>query len=1080
MYKILSIISIVCRRWYCRILVILFLLNTQQIALSQGISTEGKEFWVGYLSNWLVSGNPVILELYISADDTARGVVSIPRLSSFIPIKFEVYPNVTRMIRIPTNLGMATGTNIIENKGILIETDNPVSVYAMNKRQYSADMTVVLPTYSLGNNYFVMSHWESGNRNNNENSDSEFLILAITDHTEIEITPTCMTKGGNPANVPFRVTLQKGQTYQVQARCDLTGTQIRATSNSGCQNFAVFSGNMYTQVGECNVPNGHDHLYAQMYPANTLGKEFIVVPLENRFGGDIIKFLATQNNTTIHANGTTYNLNAGDFVKILSASILNVSSDKPISVGQFSRTMDCDGTLGDPFLIPISPNEQMLKKITFNAPSIATLSSYSLNMVTKTSSINSIRLDGTAVGNRFTPIPSTEYAYARLSISGGNHTIRSDDGFIAYVYGFGHNESFGYATGASLGNLNIDLLIYDQHPATPVDSLCLGSDIYFKPNVDSIYRYFEYDFGDGNKLYVSKDTIVSHKYAQPGEYLVTLTASTGVDDCSGGNEEKSLKVIRVIEPFVSITGPRSVCPNTAETAYLIKNNLKHLINWKISGGEIHNIMNDSILIDWGKTNASAGIHAVATNRYGCTSDTISYPVKINVQLEPEAPSGPDTLCSNHITMIPYTTWFTAGSTYNWYSDVGEIVSGNGSNKVMADWKTYGSGNIWYHQYSITDTICDGISDTLSVFIQRNPSEMGRIISADTIFLGEKIDLSIEADTLYRFVNWKFGDGTSMDTVPAHVSYEHTFACDGIYKIYATAYDTGTICSETRTHLEKTIYVIPPKIEIIHVTVTEGSPQALEIGMMVKDAGFYQKNLYLYRRQAGTTDWQLVANMNPVNGTFIDANVEPEKYSYEYKIETNTDCSRKIASRIHQSILLQAEQDEETARISWNDYQDWKNGVDRYEVWVSVDNAEFTLLEITSGLSLLYSDNDAGFDHCFRITAFEKDGSTSSSLSNTSCVSFVPEIKTYNVFTPNQGDQINEFFTIDNIEHYPNSRLTILNRYGDLIYEKTGYRNNWGGQVQGKLLPSGNYFFELELNEPRNPQQRFKGFFSILY
>jgi hypothetical protein len=395
-------------------------------ALGQGISTEGKEFWVSYLTNWLQSSNnPVILELYISADDTTSGIVTMPRVPGFNPMEFKVLPNATEKITIPTSIAMPSGSNIIENKGILIQTDGTVSVYAMNKRQYSADMTVVLPTYSLGNNYYVMSHWEDGNRNNNENSDSEFVILAITDSTEVEITPSFDTKGGNPANVPFRVMLHKGQTYQVKAVGDLTGTHITATNLSGCQNFAVFSGNMYTQVGECDVVNGHDHLYAQMYPTNTLGKNFIVVPLENRFGGDIIKLLATKDNTNVTTSMGNYNLDAGEFVKLLSEDILEVASDQPISVGQFSRTMDCDGTLGDPFLIPISPNEQLLKKITFNAPSIATLSRYSLNIVTKQESVSTITLDNNFIGNEFISIPGSEYAYARLGTSGGNHTIRS-------------------------------------------------------------------------------------------------------------------------------------------------------------------------------------------------------------------------------------------------------------------------------------------------------------------------------------------------------------------------------------------------------------------------------------------------------------------------------------------------------------------------------------------------------------------------------------------------------------------------------------------------------------------------------
>ncbi len=1076
-------LSVVKQQLFFRIVIIFVLLPF--ISFSQGISTEGKDFWVSYMTNWLQSSNnPVILELYISADDTTRGTITMPRVNAFTPIEFEVMPNTTERINIPTSLAMPIGSNVIEDKGIHIETEGTVSVYAFNKRQYSADMTVVLPTYSLGNDYYVMSHWEDGNRNNNENSDSEFVILAITDSTEVEITPSFNTKGGNPAYVPFRVMLHKGQTYQLQAVGDLTGTHITATNNSDCQNFAVFSGNMYTQVGECDVVNGHDHLYAQMYPTNTLGRDFIVIPLENRYGGDIIKLLATRDNTNITTSMGDYTLDAGEFVKLLSASVLKVSSDKPISVGQYSRTMDCDGTLGDPFLIPISPNEQLLKKITFNAPSIATLSRYSLNIVTKKTSVSSISLDGIPIGNEFSSISGSDYAYAQIGTYGGNHTIRSNDGFIAYVYGFGQNESFGYATGASLGNLNIDVAINDPNPETPIDSLCLGSEITYIPEVDSIYKFFEYDFGDGRTIITDMDTAVYHQYKKPGEYLVTFTATTGGDDCSNGNEEKTVKLIRVIEPDVDILGPRSICPNTSDVPYFIEENFEHQINWFVNGGAIRSVSTDSISVDWGETNSQAEVKVIATNRYGCPSDTLRHPVKINIQLDPEAPFGPDSLCSDNIIQIPYYTYYTNVSTYQWETDFGRITDGNGSNKITIDWESYGNGKLWFHQLSVTDTVCDGTSDTLNVYIQRNPSEIGNIVAeADTFFIGEEVRFSLDVDTLYQFANWTFDDGLVLDTISSKQQVSNIYECDGWHTIYAVAYDTGTVCSETMAYIEKSVYIMAPTIEIINVTTSEENPNALEINFKLGNSDFYDKDFYLYRRVSGGTEWTLVGVFDNSVSSFTDYNVDIYLSSYEYKILTNSDCENTVSSGIHQNILLQTEQAEESGTVSWSDYYGWENGVDHYEVWVSIDSSEYQLLETSSDGQIIYKDDSSGFDHCFIVKAFERDGNEATSVSNSGCLSFIPRIKTYNVITPNTPvyiDEKNEYFTIDNIEHYPNSRLTIFNRYGRTIYETVGYTNNWNGKVNGKTAPSGTYFFELKLNEPRNDIKVIKGFFSILY
>jgi hypothetical protein len=178
------------------------------------------------MDNWLQDvNNPIILEVYISADSASTGVLSVPKNASFTPVTFTVVPGVTTKLTIPTSM-MAVGSNNIENKGIHITTDNDVSVYAMNKRQFSADMATILPTYSLGNKYYVVTHWEDGNRNNNDFSNSEFLIVSISNGTQIEITPSVNTTDGHLANAPYIVTLAEGQSYQLQARGDLTGTRL--------------------------------------------------------------------------------------------------------------------------------------------------------------------------------------------------------------------------------------------------------------------------------------------------------------------------------------------------------------------------------------------------------------------------------------------------------------------------------------------------------------------------------------------------------------------------------------------------------------------------------------------------------------------------------------------------------------------------------------------------------------------------------------------------------------------------------------------------------------------------------------
>gem|GEM_PF-2151075 len=77
------------------------------------------------------------------------------------------------------------------------------------------------------------------------------------------------------------------------------------------------------------------------------------------------------------------------------------------------------------------------------------------------------------------------------------------------------------------------------------------------------------------------------------------------------------------------------------------------------------------------------------------------------------------------------------------------------------------------------------------------------------------------------------------------------------------------------------------------------------------------------------------------------------------------------------------------------------------------------------------------------------------------------------FSPN-GDADNDVWNIVNIEQYPNNKVTIFNRWGNVVFEVKGYNNNdraWSGQSDGKWLigsdlkvPDGTYFYSIDLGD----------------
>lgn len=69
-----------------------------------------------------------------------------------------------------------------------------------------------------------------------------------------------------------------------------------------------------------------------------------------------------------------------------------------------------------------------------------------------------------------------------------------------------------------------------------------------------------------------------------------------------------------------------------------------------------------------------------------------------------------------------------------------------------------------------------------------------------------------------------------------------------------------------------------------------------------------------------------------------------------------------------------------------------------------------------------------------------------------------------LITPNM-DGKNDHFAIDGLnEKYPNCRVTIVNRWGGVVFESKGYAQPWEGTHRGKPLPTGTYYYVIDYND----------------
>jgi gliding motility-associated-like protein len=89
-----------------------------------------------------------------------------------------------------------------------------------------------------------------------------------------------------------------------------------------------------------------------------------------------------------------------------------------------------------------------------------------------------------------------------------------------------------------------------------------------------------------------------------------------------------------------------------------------------------------------------------------------------------------------------------------------------------------------------------------------------------------------------------------------------------------------------------------------------------------------------------------------------------------------------------------------------------------------------------------------------------------------------EINISEAITPN-GDGVNDTWFINNIEKYPNNSVKVYNRWGDLIFSKNNYQNDWNGTYvnDGNNIPdSSSYYYQIDLDG--NGSIDFKGWIYI--
>ncbi|MBL8003581.1 MAG: IgGFc-binding protein, partial [Candidatus Kapabacteria bacterium] len=679
-------------------------------------------------------------------------------------------------------------SEVIENKGVYIETNDEVFVYISTVNSIffgeyksnaidslnSSEATIVYPINSLNTNYFILTKSE-------DSSASQFLIVATEDSTQIEILPSQNTEKGRVANIPFTINLQKGQTYLVRSPySDLTGSKVQSIGTQ-CKPFAVFVGSPRTTIVKTSIPNTHRYstYLEQLPPPETAGKRYLVSRIAL---STIIRVMALHDSTQILLSGQYYGsvLSAGRFIDIDASTDLYFYSDKPLLVAQFTKSSNFV-----PTMVFISPVEYMQSKFVFPSHLFTNKDRYDsfypgpyINVVIRCEDIPNLYINGSLEFHHSKTTPWRVFPdnplFCTCSFYPGSMNQSkilqnlSGRGLSAYYYEFSRN-SF-----AMQGVTSFERTLYnkiDTSGSFSYFSYCQNGVSTFEASADSSANSFYWEFGDGFK---AEGRTVHHLFKNSGPHTVKLIVYRKAF-CS---YDTVRRLINVREPLAVRTGSRPIirlCKGeTVQIGRLLDTSLTY--RWSPSVG-----LSDSTIAVTTATvfQDTMKYYLLGYDQFGCVGlDSIT----IVMYKQPIANAGPDTVsCGGNGVQIGRQT---TGGTPN-YSFLWTPATGLSNDKIERPIAAPSANTT----YILRVTDANGCMGYDTVNIQALPSPTIDAGNSTTICDGDSVQLTASGAPTYRWVNARNISDTTIGNPTVYPSVTTTYYVAGLFETGCVAFDS---------------------------------------------------------------------------------------------------------------------------------------------------------------------------------------------------------------------------------------------------------------------------------------------------
>ncbi|MFY0254426.1 PKD domain-containing protein [Chitinophaga sp. 30R24] len=830
------------------------------VAYAQNLSNKGKDFWVGYGHHEFMEigqSNSQEMILYLSAEQPATVTVSITgttwtrtyNIPANTVIASDLIPKSgavdARLYSLPPSFGGTGGEGVFTNKSIHIQSNVPIVAYAHIFGSASSGATMLMPEETWGYSYISVNSMQ----NYANDCFSWMFVIANQNNTVVEITPSVLTRNGRPPGVPFTVTLNRGDIYQLVGASlgngtgrELTGTTIKSIGNSAgeCFPVAVFSGSSRTAITCNNTNSSGDNNIQQIFPFQAWGKRYLTAPnskddTPSTLLYDMYKIVVKDPTTVVKRNGLVltgllpnssyeYSSNTADYIE----------ADKPVLVAQFMPSSGACGNnnnLGDPEMVYLSPIEQAIKKVGFYRNNREFIETNYLTMIIPTAGVPSLRIDGS---------PLFDYSYPHPNLNGYTVVIKrwpatpaqcivsSDSAFTAVTYGIGSVESYGYNAGTLINNLNAVGAIHNTYDTSKAsnDFTCVNTPVQlsilmaYQPTkmvwkLSSLGSSVTPNADVTDNAPVSTGTVLVngityYKYTLPGTYqfsavgeydVPVMSSHPSIENCNN-TERVGFTVVVKGRPRAVMTYEHTGC--TLDTVYFkgdtsLKDPLINRWQWEFPGA----VKDSGAQVGKVFPVGTAAVNLTVISNDGCVGDTS---FNVSTVAKPVASFTADAaaLCeAGQLNITDNSTYGGSAPLKSWYWNFGnDSVLNAATNAVQTI--TYKDHNIYTikHVVKVSD-LC--VSDTVStdVTVYANPSPLfsypGDCLPVDGQVQFTSGAVVPDAQTVSSHA-WNFGDANATVTNPNTSTLKdptHDYTLFGAYTIkYSVTTDKG--CTKDTT------------------------------------------------------------------------------------------------------------------------------------------------------------------------------------------------------------------------------------------------------------------------------------------